>query len=596
MRSKLLLFALLTSSCTLWAQTHYTCSTTAGTVINSSNYKMVSCESYSSNGSNASSVSGTATVNPTTTNWAIMFLGQCAIGGGDACAAVGGGQGSLFGEDSLGNVARGTVNTSGVDVFFNTGQPFSTIGMHYGGCNWVGGTISINSSNYTVSKCISLSHLKISTSAGTQTNVAYAGPGPGGTDTGVSKVSTQAVVWWVISTGGADTFSAGDCLVFTNPTTCGTFATATSAMSLSYVEISNSSGLGSIDLGACFLANCGSSYQESGTNSFTQMRPTLGFSNELVLLGMNNGSGATTTSPSPWLPLVMGRANTVETQAVVESSAGQFAAEMNNGGDNVGMGNVIAITQSGTGSGTSVPSVALLNQQCAKNSSAAGCIILSGSAGLSFGMPLTPGSIVGICGVNVGGSGATVADTAGLLFTDWGPGYVPFSGSSAFGHCWYALNTTSTLEDTFTVSPTTGTWWIAGELSGLATSSPVDGGLKTGYCFNPNATSGAAGAVNTCATSGSDGPMTPPTSNDTILAFYTPFNGPPAGVQSGYSEVMQGIFGAGSLFFKTCSGSCGSPNPTATDGNGSGDALAGEAVALKAFVAALVSHRGWVIQ
>src|ERR1700721_3839678 len=90
------------------------------------------------------------------------------------------------------NTVSGVVSTSG------TGVPYVS-GTHFiAGVAWVGSTISINSVNYKVSSVASTTSLTLTTSAGTQSSVAYSDPAICSTAAG--QVCTGN--WSATTTGG----------------------------------------------------------------------------------------------------------------------------------------------------------------------------------------------------------------------------------------------------------------------------------------------------------------------------------------------------------------------------------------------------------
>jgi hypothetical protein len=140
----LALATVLLSCAPVFAQSHYSCQTAAGTAIGGS-FSNYDCESYTTNGNDDNTVSGVETKNPVAGDWVIAFLGHCVVSSAaTACPELNGSNGALNMTDSLGNAAAGQVTTNGVDVYWDSGQWFSMAGVHSGGCNWIGGTISIN--------------------------------------------------------------------------------------------------------------------------------------------------------------------------------------------------------------------------------------------------------------------------------------------------------------------------------------------------------------------------------------------------------------------------------------------------------------------
>ena len=81
-----------------------------------------------------------------------------------------------LGCEAPGQGVRGTVNTSGTAVTWVSGTHFMT-GVD--SASWVGQTITINSSSYTVSSVTSSTALVLTSSAGTHTGVSYVGPAIG---------------------------------------------------------------------------------------------------------------------------------------------------------------------------------------------------------------------------------------------------------------------------------------------------------------------------------------------------------------------------------------------------------------------------------
>ena len=96
------------------------------------------------------------------------------------------------------NTVSGVVSTSGTGVTYVSGTHFIA------GVAWVGSTISINSVNYKVSSVASTTSLTLTTSAGTQSSVAYS-------DTAICSTAAGQVCtvnWSATTTGGATaTFS-----------------------------------------------------------------------------------------------------------------------------------------------------------------------------------------------------------------------------------------------------------------------------------------------------------------------------------------------------------------------------------------------------
>ena len=108
-------------------------------------------------------------------------------------------------------------------------------------------------------------------------------------------------------------------------------------------------------------------------------------------------------------------------------------------------------------------------------------------------------------------------DTAGNTYLDCGGGIVTWN-SSRSAECFYALNTHTTASNVVTVRSSSGVNNLNGnafEITGGATSSPIDGGPGAGYSVLANGTGGSAGADNLSATA-----LTPNGSGDLIIAMF----------------------------------------------------------------------------
>jgi hypothetical protein len=540
-------------------------------------------------------------INPTAGHWLVGSTGQCAPGTASSgylasCTATGApfSAAALVISDSLGNVAQGNVSTNGTAVTFYSGLPFGVQGCSFsGGCAWNGGTIKINGTNYTISTVNSLTSLTLTTSAGSNTNVAYVGPAWGCTDTSLAPGLAVSNCWAYVSTGGST-----DTVTVTGPDNY--------SLSFSVADISNSTSLGSLDVAACPLANCNLVMQSfTSQQTSPQIKQTLNLTTtgELVYYASNQQVGPITPA-SGTTGLVIGTnlSNQTGMSAETFSSSGATTISQADGASaDVVLQGALAFTSSGA-TNPSLPAVQLSNFSCSHGQQTNSYCDMAGGVGSGLGNGvgdtfsgmLVPG-ILGHCEVQTSATFATPKDTVSNTWTDWGPGAVHDSTGAYYIECWYAENTSSQEMDVITIGTATGQagltagYAIDWELVGsLPTSSPRDGGSNVGYCSNPTATSGSGGAVTACATS-TTGPMVTATNGDTVVGFYSPDNGPPSSVGSGYTNVYS-LFPGGSAWFKI-QATAGSINPPATDGYGSGDDYAGEGIAFKPLSTAVKRHR-----
>jgi hypothetical protein len=142
------------------------------------------------------------------------------------------------------------------------------------------------------------------------------------------------------------------------------------------------------------------------------------------------------------------------------------------------------------------------------------------------------------------------SDTGSHTWHDCGPGLV--AGSTGSIECWYALNTGTTASETITVTaggsiyPMT-TW----EVTGAATSNPIDGGSGGGYSDITIAYSGSIGANNMSAAS-----ITPVTNGDLILTMFSPASGTitPGTLPNAFTNIGSTGYGV-SYFFQSVTAS-----------------------------------------
>jgi len=111
--------------------------------------------------------------------------------------------------------AAGTVNVSGTAVTWEAGSSFVT------GAAWIGASIEIHGTAYTIASVTSSTALTLTTSAGTQTGVGYLvnTAGEGGDPYGGVLLGSSGQLYVTVTTGG--TLGAGAVLEFTPPTTKG---------------------------------------------------------------------------------------------------------------------------------------------------------------------------------------------------------------------------------------------------------------------------------------------------------------------------------------------------------------------------------------
>jgi len=111
--------------------------------------------------------------------------------------------------------AAGTVNVSGTAVTWEAGSSFVT------GAAWIGASIEIQGTSYTIKSVTSSTALTLTASAGTQTGVGYLvnTAGEGGAPYGGVLLGTSGQLYVTVTTGG--TLGAGAVLEFTPPVTKG---------------------------------------------------------------------------------------------------------------------------------------------------------------------------------------------------------------------------------------------------------------------------------------------------------------------------------------------------------------------------------------
>jgi hypothetical protein len=246
-----------------------------------------------------------------------------------------------------------------------SGMPFSMNGCSAStgsNCAWKSRTININGTNYTISAVNSASSIALSSSAGTQTGVSYAGPAWSCTDTvGDVQSSVQSVCMAIVTTGGSDTLTTS---CSAGSSGCG--LASQYVLIQSVAEFSNTNGVKSLDLSACATSNClpSGGLITSGSNpSIASQVTTPGSAGELIMVVAGYGIGPVYT-PSGWYGGTIGRngashsndncsgpggngycANQAQTSFITLSSSGAYTAEQSDGasGDDYII-NVLAFT------------------------------------------------------------------------------------------------------------------------------------------------------------------------------------------------------------------------------------------------------------
>ncbi len=158
-------------------------------------------------------------------------------------------------------------------------------------------------------------------------------------------------------------------------------------------------------------------------------------------------------------------------------------------------------------------------------------------------------------------------DTAGNTYVDAGPGKATWNGSADSMEVFYALNTHTTASNVVTISASSAVS-IAGlayEITGGATSSPIDGGSGVGYSSLSNATGGTAGANSLIASS-----ITPAGNGDLILGmFQGSSSGPTAGTSPNtFTNVDSGFSGLSEYLTQATSAAIAATAGDATTGDG----------------------------
>lgn len=144
----------------------------------------------------------------------------------------------------------------------------------------------------------------------------------------------------------------------------------------------------------------------------------------------------------------------------------------------------------------------------------------------TFGSALTNGSLIVVHQYSTTATYTVPTDTAGNTYVDCGPGIVAWGTNALDAECFYALNTHSTASNVVTLHSSSAQFLsgMAFEITGAASSSPIDGGSGVGYSIKANAGGGAAGSNALTATS-----LTPAGNGDLIVAFFPSSSGSGAG-------------------------------------------------------------------
>lgn len=168
-------------------------------------------------------------------------------------------------------------------------------------------------------------------------------------------------------------------------------------------------------------------------------------------------------------------------------------------------------------------------------------------------------------------------DTAGNTYVDCGPGKILYNSNAVTLECFYALNTHTTASNIVTIHASSSVTYMNGtafEVTGGATSSPIDGGSGAGYSSLANGTGGSSGAN---ALHGNA--ITPAGSGDLIIGMFAGANAiPTAGTSpNAYTAVNVSAHAVSEYFYQLVSASI-----DATAGSTySGDAYGNITVALK---------------
>ena len=202
------------------------------------------------------------------------------------------------------------------------------------------------------------------------------------------------------------------------------------------------------------------------------------------------------------------------------------------------------------------------------------------SATLStFSTALTNPSIIFVEEYAVGtpSSFPVPTDTAGNTYVDCGPGKILYNSSAVTLECFYALNTHTTASNIVTIHASSSVTYMNGtafEVTGGATSSPIDGGSGVGYSSLANGTGGSSGANALYGNA-----ITPAGSGDLIIGMFAGANAiPTAGTSpNAYTAVNVSAHAVSEYFYQLVSASI-----DATAGSTySGDSYGNITVALK---------------
>ena len=168
-------------------------------------------------------------------------------------------------------------------------------------------------------------------------------------------------------------------------------------------------------------------------------------------------------------------------------------------------------------------------------------------------------------------------DTASNTYVDCGPGKILYNSSAVTLECFYALNTHTTASNIVTIHASSSVTYMNGtafEVTGGATSSPIDGGSGVGYSSLANGTGGSSGANALYGNA-----ITPAGSGDLIIGMFAGANAiPTAGTSpNAYTAVNVSAHAVSEYFYQLVSASI-----DATAGSTySGDSYGNITVALK---------------